>query len=835
MGNSRFNFDLYVDELLTEALSLTQMQDQLKQAGLDPTKYDQKHFLFLVGLINSNQGIEIYDELLSKIKDKGLLGSLMSVSVNDRRSDKPTIDTEKVGKALEHPDDPNELRAIIAGQRKEIPAEKQEPEYDAFGLKRFLSLNQGLNLFNILVKIKPELDNTLKQFLSEYNNEAPEVQEFLKTNAQRAKTVQDLIAILHEGHTKNINPFNSTTSLTLEDLQNGALFSNEEEHLYIIRTTYQDDFNKSIRWNLKYGQGNRFGLCISSRTNNYYVDYRTGEMGDSPLTTYFVYKLYDKNLDPKDINNYEIAIVDAMGEILYSRNRLYSFNKVATVVGRSQNDINSADQLKWQFSNFDVAHKSAQQTVSSLRHLFVGDIIVNGKDGKTYDFELGFEEIFKSIPLGEKEKNAKALLQRFDAENFLSFEEGEQMALLRSGEIIDSINIDILKKLSPQVRMQYAQLADLGYENNDIYNEFTKEEKNQYNKKVIKKIHEKIDRRVNNQGVINTLTNFNYIINDNPISILEYQIAITDPKLREIYVDLVEENNRKFREAILEKVDENGVYKGNIVFNRSFTDNFAKREEKYGEKIQQFFPSRYVLPDLSDIIVDGDFIIEYKDLTSLKGCPKIVTGTFDCNSNHITSLEGGPRAAFKYNAFQNKLISLKGAPKYVFIFNVANNNLTTLEHAPLLVGGNFSANLNKKLISLKGCPKIIGDDFVVSYNQSLESLEHGPEIVGVEYLFNKTNLKTLNGLNFRKGYPIDSETIREYQKLFDELNMNRDDIEKKTDLTQEDKRRIEEMKNETSSRIQEERIKASQEYKAKKQINKESLLYNLMKSYLLKS
>ena len=141
MGNSRqFNFDLYVDELLTEAISLTQMQDQLKQAGLDPAKYDQRHFLFLVGLINSNQGIEIYDELISKIQDRGLLNSLISVSVNDRRSDKPTIDLEKVGKALEHSDDTNELRAIIAGQRRAIPAGKEEPEYNAYELKQFLSL-----------------------------------------------------------------------------------------------------------------------------------------------------------------------------------------------------------------------------------------------------------------------------------------------------------------------------------------------------------------------------------------------------------------------------------------------------------------------------------------------------------------------------------------------------------------------------------------------------------------------------------------------------------------------------------------------------------------------
>ena len=189
MGNNRkFNFDEYVDELLVEALSITQMQDQIKQVGLDPTKYDQNHFMFLVGLINSNQGIEIYDELLSKIKDKNLLKSLLSVSVNDRRSDKPTIDLDKIGRALENPEDPNELRAIISGQKREI-VKTEEPAYDADLLKWFLAKRNGLDLFDILIKIKPERDDLLEQFISEYNNEVPDVREYLKTNSQRAKTV----------------------------------------------------------------------------------------------------------------------------------------------------------------------------------------------------------------------------------------------------------------------------------------------------------------------------------------------------------------------------------------------------------------------------------------------------------------------------------------------------------------------------------------------------------------------------------------------------------------------------------------------------------------------
>ena len=58
MNKSRqFIFDQYVEDLLTEALSLAQTQEKLKEFGLDITKYDPKHSLFLLGLINSNQGI----------------------------------------------------------------------------------------------------------------------------------------------------------------------------------------------------------------------------------------------------------------------------------------------------------------------------------------------------------------------------------------------------------------------------------------------------------------------------------------------------------------------------------------------------------------------------------------------------------------------------------------------------------------------------------------------------------------------------------------------------------------------------------------------------------
>ena len=363
MNKSRqFNFDLYVNELLTEALSPIQMQDRIKEVGLDPTKYDQNHLLFLVGLINSNQGIEVYDELLSKIKDKGLLKSLLSVSINDRRSDKPTIDIEKVERALQYPDNPEQLRAIISGQRKEIPAAPVEPEYDFNKLKEFLSKNGVDDLLEILIKIKAEVDNTLQQFISEYKQADEEVKRYVKTNAQRATDVLQLAGILHEAISKGLNPFNASTSLTVDDLRKESDFYNLEENLYIIRTTYPDDPSKSIKLNLKFGQGNRFGLCISSKTNNYYMNYRV----DDKLTTYFVYKLADPILDENDINNYNIAIIDSIIPRNNGNddddNSIVSYNPVATLM--------DLEPLKFEYDNTDTRLNSINNLYSRLEHIF---------------------------------------------------------------------------------------------------------------------------------------------------------------------------------------------------------------------------------------------------------------------------------------------------------------------------------------------------------------------------------------------------------------------------------------------------------------------------------
>ena len=64
--------------------------------------------------------------------------------------------------------------------------------------------------------------------------------------------------------------------------------------------------------------------------------------------------------------------------------------------------------------------------------------------------------------------------------------------------------------------------------------------------------------------------------------------------------------------------------------------------------------------------VNGYFKCSLNELTSLRGCPRVVVGDFDCVYNELTSLEGGPReVGGKFLCDANHLTSLKGAPEKV--------------------------------------------------------------------------------------------------------------------------------------------------------------------------
>ena len=132
--------------------------------------------------------------------------------------------------------------------------------------------------------------------------------------------------------------------------------------------------------------------------------------------------------------------------------------------------------------------------------------------------------------------------------------------------------------------------------------------------------------------------------------------------------------------------------------------------------------------------IEGDFVCsyeKYEKLTDFKGVKfGVVTGSFYCHGNSLTSLEGAPQeVGGHFNCFHNKLTSLVGAPQKVGErFDCHNNSLESLEGAPQDVSGHFIC-YNNRLTSLVGAPQKVGGYFDCHYN-SLESLEGAPQEVG---------------------------------------------------------------------------------------------------------
>ena len=135
------------------------------------------------------------------------------------------------------------------------------------------------------------------------------------------------------------------------------------------------------------------------------------------------------------------------------------------------------------------------------------------------------------------------------------------------------------------------------------------------------------------------------------------------------------------------------------------------------------------LPDLSDVVIKGNFYCYGNKLTSLKGAPKEVGKSFDCSNNGLTSLIGAPKVVGGYfECSRNQLTSLEGAPQNVGEdFKCDYNGLTSLKGAPQKVGGSFIC-YNNKLTSLDGAPEEVGGNFCCQYNQ-LTSLEGAPIVV----------------------------------------------------------------------------------------------------------
>lgn len=129
------------------------------------------------------------------------------------------------------------------------------------------------------------------------------------------------------------------------------------------------------------------------------------------------------------------------------------------------------------------------------------------------------------------------------------------------------------------------------------------------------------------------------------------------------------------------------------------------------------------LPDLSGVVVEGDFRCSDNKLTSLKGAPQTVTGFFYCYGNRLDSLDGCP-------------------PKVGGDFSCSSNNLKDLTGGPAEVGGSYNCQSCPTMKNLKGAPEIVPGDFLC-HEGVLESLEGAPRSVGGSFWVQKNRLGSL--------------------------------------------------------------------------------------------
>ena len=139
--------------------------------------------------------------------------------------------------------------------------------------------------------------------------------------------------------------------------------------------------------------------------------------------------------------------------------------------------------------------------------------------------------------------------------------------------------------------------------------------------------------------------------------------------------------------------------------------------------LDKYTEGKWTLNEKTGLVdIEGDFNCSCKGLTDFKGVKfGWVTGSFSCDYNNLTSLEGAPQeVGGSFRCHNNKLTSLVGAPQEVEgYFDCSYNMLTSLEGAPQEVGGYFSCS-NNSLTSLEGAPQEVRGSFDCSHNEISE-------------------------------------------------------------------------------------------------------------------
>jgi hypothetical protein len=170
----------------------------------------------------------------------------------------------------------------------------------------------------------------------------------------------------------------------------------------------------------------------------------------------------------------------------------------------------------------------------------------------------------------------------------------------------------------------------------------------------------------------------------------------------------------------------------------------------------------------------GDIVVYDIELTSLDGCPKIITDGFSINNNiALTTLVGGPsEVGGSFLANYCDLRSLTGAPSTIGgdCEIEYNANLTSLVGGPREIGGYYSV-IRCSIDSLEGIPVKIGNGIYLDNNpltslQGINKLKEMDGLIGLNYcpiashilgvFFIKgcRGIDTIGFMNFRKAANI---------------------------------------------------------------------------------
>lgn len=181
---------------------------------------------------------------------------------------------------------------------------------------------------------------------------------------------------------------------------------------------------------------------------------------------------------------------------------------------------------------------------------------------------------------------------------------------------------------------------------------------------------------------------------------------------------------------------------------------------------------------LNRFTINKDLIIHCPEITSLKGCPETIGGSFICSkSPKILSFEFAPKHIGKdFDCRGNKVVKvLNGVPKTIYgTFNCSRCiSLVTLEGGPEKVDGDYKCFGCSLLKNLKGAPNVIGGYFSCSNCENLISLSGAPiKIFKNFYCEDNPRLKSMLGIVNSKidGYIFKPDHLKQNSGTFHGFN-----------------------------------------------------------------